>query len=114
MSKQQEPSVHPIITADFSIIPLGIGTSVGDYLHKAYLAMKQVKGALLHPTGMSTVIEAPDLQTIWQVVEEARRALSEAGVQRMYMIVKIDERRDTPHPVNYKLARMTGEEKIDK
>jgi uncharacterized protein (TIGR00106 family) len=113
MSKQQDHSAPPMITADFSLIPLGVGTSVGDYLHTAYLAMKQVKGASLYPTGMSTIIEATDLQTIWQVVEGARSALAEAGVQRMYMIVKIDERRDHPHPVTYKLARMTGEETID-
>lgn len=99
-----------IITADLSIIPMGVGTSVGEYIAKAYEAMNEVKSVNVYPTGTCTTIEAEDLQIIWQVVEVARQSLLNSGVKRMYIILKIDDRHDKSHSTKYKLERMVGKE----
>jgi len=97
---------NPLITADLSFIPLGVGTSVGTYIQKAYDAMSRVKGITLIPSGMSTSIEASDMNAVFDVVKAGREALVSAGVQRIYMVLKIDDRYDKPHGLEYKKKRM--------
>ncbi len=96
------------LVADFTIFPEGIGASVGDYVRKAYLAMKQVEGVELQPGPMSTVLEADSLDKILEVVTRGHQALLEAGVPRIYMILRVDDRRDKPQTAAHKLERIAG------
>lgn len=63
------------IIADFSIIPVGHGeTSVGRYVAEALNAVKKVKGLDFEVTPMGTVLEASNLETIFEAVKAAHEA----------------------------------------
>ena len=109
MARKMTARPRPWLIAEFTIFPVGVGTSVGDYVRKAHAAMKLVRGVALQPTPMSTIIEAGSLEKILEVVRKAHRALLKAGAQRIYLVLKLDDRRDKPHTGKYKIARLTGE-----
>ncbi len=100
---------QPNIIGEFTIFPIGVGTSVGKYVNKAYIAMQQVKGIKLQPTAMSTIIEAPTLDKIWEVIQSAHKTLLDAKSKRIYFVLKIDDRRDKPHSSSHKVAKMVNE-----
>lgn len=107
MAKKQTARPKPKLIAEFTIFPVGVGTSVGDYVRRAYSAIQRVKGIEIEPTPMSTIIEAGSLEKIQEVVQKAHSALLKAGAQRIYMVLKVDDRRDKPHSGKHKIARMT-------
>ena len=99
-----------IVIGDLTIFPIGVGTSVGDFVQKAFVEMKKVPGIRIEPTGMSTIIEADNLKKLFSVVEKAHEAIIKMGAKRVYVVLKIDHRIDKPHNANYKLRRITGKE----
>jgi len=83
------------IIADFSIIPSGHGeTSVGRYIAEALNAVKKVKGLDFKVTPMGTVLEASNLETIFEAVRVAHEAIIAKGVLRVQSNLRIDDRRD--------------------
>ena len=98
----------PTLIASLSIFPLGVGTSVGDFVSKAYSALKQVNGIAIEPTAMSTIIEANSLDKIWETVRRTHQAMLDAGAQRIYMVLTLDDRRDKPRTAKDKVTKMTG------
>ena len=107
MARKQSVPPRPNLIAEFTIFPVGASTSVGDYVRKAHSAMKLVKGVEMQPTPMATIIEAGSLAKIFGVVRQAHNSLLKAGCQRIYMVLKVDDRRDKPHSGKYKVARIT-------
>lgn len=108
MTSNEHALSGPHLIASLSIFPIGVGTSLGDYVRKAHAAIKQVEGVQIEPTAMSTILEADSLQKIWEAVQAAHAALLEAGAQRIHIALTVDDRRDRPHTGKYKIARMTG------
>jgi uncharacterized protein (TIGR00106 family) len=96
------------IIADFTIFPVGEGTSVGDFVKKAFEAMKEVRGVKIEPTAMSTIIETDDLSKVIRIVERAHDAILSMGAKRVYIALRVDHRLDNPHNAEYKVDRMTG------
>ncbi len=96
------------IIADLTIFPVGEGTSVGDYVKKAFEAMTRVKGVKIQPTAMSTIIEADDLGKVILTLETAHDAILSMGAKRVYIALRVDHRLDNPHDAEYKVSRMTG------
>ncbi len=85
------------VIAEFGIIPIGTGgTSVGQYVAVAINAINRVKGVNCDVTSMGTLLEADDLQTIFDAVKAAHEALFEKGVLRVESTIRIDDRRDKP------------------
>ncbi len=105
---QEKFAQTPNLIASLAIFPVGVGTSLGEYVGKAHSAIKEIEGIDLEPTAMSTIIEGRTLDKIWEAVQAAHNALLEAGAQRIYMVLTLDDRRDQPHTGKYKVARMTG------
>jgi len=82
--------------AEFSIHPIGTGTSVGKYVKQALQAISKIKGLEYQVTPMATILEAKDVQTILRAVEASHSALRAMGARRISSILRIDERLDIP------------------
>jgi len=96
------------IIADLTIFPVGEGTSVGDFVKKAFEAMTRVEGVKIRPTAMSTIIETDDLSKVVTTLERAHEAILSMGAKRVYIALRVDHRLDNPHDAEYKVGRMTG------
>ena len=97
-----------MIVAEFSVIPLGEGSSVSRYVKAAVKELKG-PGIKVEPSAMGTVIEANDLRTIFDAVERAHEAVFAAGIQRVVTELKIDERRDKELSIQSKLEALKND-----
>ena len=84
---------HRVI-AEFSIHPIGEGTSVSTHVRRALTELKKARGLRLQVTPMATVIEAEDLSDIFSAVEAAHESLFRMGAKRVDFILRVDDRRD--------------------
>jgi len=82
------------IIAEFSIHPVGEGTSVSGYVKTALAELRKAKGLRLQVTPMGTVIEAEKLSDILTAVEAAHVSLFEQGARRVDFVLRVDDRRD--------------------
>ena len=83
-----------MITADLCIIPMGIEeTGLGEYVAKAVQIIEE-SGLNYQITAMGTQIEADNLKELYDVCGEVQEAIFEMGINRVYTILKIDDRRD--------------------
>lgn len=80
--------------AEFSIHPIGVGTSVSKYVRAAIKAISHVDGLEFKITPMGTLLEARELATILEAVETSHNALRSMGAKRISSILRIDERLD--------------------
>jgi len=96
--------------AEFSIHPIGAGTSVGRYVKAAVRALSKIPGLTFDVTPMSSVLEAENIGTILEAVEESHRALRSMGAKRISSSLRIDQRLDKPRRMSDKtrgLKRLT-------
>ena len=83
-----------MITADFTIVPIGTkDTECKEYVTNAVQFIKD-SGLKYQLTGMSTLIEAENYKELYDVINKAQEAVFKAGTDRLYTIIKIDDRRD--------------------
>ena len=90
--------------AEFSIHPIGTGTSVGKYVRQALQAISKIEGLDYQVTPMATILEAKDVPTILKAVEASHSALRSMGAKRISSILRIDERLDKPRMMKDKIA----------
>ena len=81
------------IVADVSIAPFGEGASLGRYAKRAVEELK-ASGLHLEVGAMSTTLEADSTLEVFEAVQKAKEAVFAMGVKRVYVILRIDERRD--------------------
>lgn len=96
-----------MIVAEVSIAPFGVGTSLSAYVRVAVQSLRG-SGLKVTPCPMGTVLEAPDLGSIFRAVEDAHDAVREAGGQRISISLKVDARYDKEASAEAKL-RSIGE-----
>lgn len=89
------------VVADLSIMPVGEGTSLSKYVKRAVEELKKA-GLKVDVGAMSTSVEAETTEEIFRAFEKAKEALFEMGAKRVYMVIKIDERRDKHISIEYK------------
>jgi uncharacterized protein (TIGR00106 family) len=92
-----------MIIAEVSIAPLGVGTSVSKYVKEAVKILKS-SGLKVTVGGMSTTIEAPDLETLFKWIAAAENAEINAGAKRVLIHLKVDDRRDKDASINSKVS----------
>jgi len=80
--------------AEFSIYPIGTGTSVSQYVKRALQAISKIEGLEYQVTPMATILEAQDVHTILKAVEASHLALRSMGAKKISSILRIDERLD--------------------
>ena len=94
-----------MIIASLSIAPLGKGTSVSHYVNIVRETLK--KEQITYQTNpMATVIEAKNLATLFDVIQQAHEAVVAAGAERVITEIKIDDRRDKKATMHTKLSSL--------
>jgi uncharacterized protein (TIGR00106 family) len=91
-----------MIIAEFAIFPTSEGPSVSKYVKEA---IKFIESSGLHHEtgGMSTTIEAPDLDTLFKVIAKCHEALVKMGAKRIHIDLRVDHRLDVEASIESKL-----------
>ena len=92
-----------MIIGEISTAPLDKGMHLHEYVKAAVNAIKNT-GVKYVTSAMSTTFEAKDLDELLRVVRDAHNAIINLGSQRVYTIVKIDDRRDVDATMETKLG----------
>ena len=79
--------------AQLSVYPVGEGTSLGRFVKKG-VAVIEKSGYNHEVGGMSTTIETPDLNALFELIKQVHQAHVEEGAQRIIIDLKVDDRRD--------------------
>lgn len=91
-----------MIIAEFAIFPTSEGVSVSKYVKEVINIIES--SGLKHETGaMSTTIEAPDMDTLFKVIEKCHEALVKMGAKRIHIDLRIDHRLDVDASIESKL-----------
>lgn len=93
--------------AQLSVFPIGEGTSVGRFVRRG-VAVIEASGLPYEVGGMSTSIEAPDLDTLFDLIKKVHAAHVAEGAQRVVIDLKIDDRRDKRATIASKKKSVTG------
>ncbi len=93
-----------VTIAEFSIHPIGSGTSVGRYVKAAIRSIAKIEGLQYRVTPMSTVLESPELSKILEAVEASHTAVRKLGAKRISSMLRIDQRLDKPRTMADKVA----------
>ncbi len=82
-----------MILAQLSVYPVGEGVSLGRYVKKGVKIIED-SGYKYQVGGLSTAIEVPELQDLFELVTKIRDAQLEEGARRVLIELKVDDRRD--------------------
>jgi uncharacterized protein (TIGR00106 family) len=82
------------VIAEFSVHPVGEGTSVSRYVKAAVKELRKTEGLRLLVTPMATVIEADSLPQILEAVGRAHESVFREGARRVDFVLRVDDRRD--------------------
>lgn len=91
-----------MIIAEFAIFPTSEGVSVSRYVKEAVKAIDR-SGLRSETGGMSTTIEAPDLDSLFKVIRESHEAIVKMGARRIHIDLRVDHRLDTDATIASKL-----------
>jgi uncharacterized protein (TIGR00106 family) len=92
-----------MIVADFSMIPMGSGTSASRYV-KAIHELLKSSGINFLPGPMSTSVEVNSFEELFHVIDAANQKLEDMGVQRIITSIRIDRRLDKEISIDTKLS----------
>ena len=96
-----------MILAQLSIYPIGEGVSLGRYVKKGVKIIEE-SGYTYQVGGLSTAIEVPDLQDLFDLVAKIRQAQFDEGAQRVLIELKVDDRRDKDATLTSKIDSVTS------
>lgn len=83
-----------MIVAEVGIIPIGTESpSVGRYVAAAVREL-EASGLKCSLSALGTTVEAESAEQLYAALASAQEAVFELGIERVYTIVKMDERRD--------------------
>lgn len=92
--------------AEITIIPIGTSSpSVSAYvadIHRMLQSLSTSNGIRYQLTPMSTIVEG-DLDALLETIRRMHEVPFEQGALRVSTSVKIDDRRDKPNTMEYKL-----------
>jgi uncharacterized protein (TIGR00106 family) len=91
-----------MIIAEFAIFPTSEGASVSKYVKEAVKTIES-SGLKNETGGMSTTIEAPDMDTLFKVIENCHEAMVKMGAKRIHIDLRIDHRLDVEASIESKL-----------
>jgi uncharacterized protein (TIGR00106 family) len=85
-----------------AIFPTSEGASVSRYV-KEVIRVIESSGLKSYSGGMATTIEAPDLKTLFELVEKTHKVLVDMGARRIHIDLRVDHRLDKHASVISKL-----------
>jgi len=86
-----------------SIVPIGVGTSLSNYLSRALSVLEKRKELKYQLTPMGTVIEG-DLDSVLSVIKQMHESVFGDDVRRVYTVIVIDDRRDKAATMESKVS----------
>lgn len=90
------------IIAEFAIFPTSEGASVSPFVKEAIRVIEN-SGLKSVTGGMSTVIEAPDFESLFSVIRQADEAMLKMGAKRIHIDLRVDHRLDKDATIESKL-----------
>lgn len=94
-----------MIIASLAIFPTSEGASVSRFV-KPVIEVIEKSGLTCATGGMNTTIEAPDLASLFRVIEACDRKLVELGAARIHIDLNVDHRLDKPSTIRSKLKAL--------
>lgn len=95
---------------ELSLVPIGTkSTGVSQYIAKAHNAVKDLEGIKIQLNPMGTVLKG-DIDDCLKAARLMQEAVFEEGIQRVYSVLKIDDRRDKKASLEQKIQSV--EEKL--
>ena len=91
-----------MIIAELAVFPTSEGASVSRYV-KEVIRVIESSGLKSVTGGMSTVIESPDLKTLFALIEKTDQVLVDMDARRIHIDLRIDHRLDKDVTVDSKL-----------
>lgn len=91
-----------MIIAEFAVFPTSEGSSVSRFV-KAAIKAVEATGLKTVTGGMSTVIEAPDLDSLLRAVAAGHEAVVRMGARRVHIDLRVDHRLDKEATIDSKL-----------
>lgn len=95
-----------MLLAQLSVYPVGSGVSLGKYVRKGVKIIED-SGYTFQVGGMSTSIEVPDLQKLFELIERIRQAQLDEGAERIIIELKVDDRMDKAATLQGKIDSVT-------
>ncbi|NYT03067.1 MAG: MTH1187 family thiamine-binding protein [Methanosarcinales archaeon] len=92
-----------MIVAEFSLIPMGAGTSAGRYVRAVHEMMKK-SGVKFVPGAMCTTVETRTFEELCMIIERANKILVDMEVHRIITSVTIDYRLDKDISIDSKMG----------
>ena len=90
-----------MVLGQFSVYPLGEGTSLSRFVRKGIQVVKE-SGFKYEIGGLSTTVEVPDLDSLFQLVKKVHQAHLGEGAKRIVIDLKVDDRRDKDATIDTK------------
>lgn len=94
-----------MILAELAIFPTSEGASVSRYV-KGVIEIIQNSGLKYETGGMATSIEAPDMETLFRLVEKTHQHLVKMGVKRIHIDLRVDHRLDKEATLQSKIEAL--------
>ncbi len=94
-----------MIIASLAIFPTSEGVSVSRYV-KEVIKVIDESGLKSRTGGMNTTIEAPDLETLFKVIQKAHAVLVNMGARRIHIDLNVDHRLDKEASIDSKLKAL--------
>ena len=91
-----------MIIADFSMVPIGSGTSAAKYIRAVYDLLKEPNMKFL-PGPMSIIGKDQSFEELFDPIEKANQRLEEMGVRGIITSVYMDHRLDKEISIESKL-----------
>ena len=79
--------------ASFSVYPISEGTSLSRFVKKG-VAVVKASGYPYEVGAMSTAVEVPDLDALFELVKKVHAVHVAEGAKRIVIDLKVDDRRD--------------------
>lgn len=96
-----------MVLSQLSVYPVGEeGTSLGRFVRKGIQVIKE-SGYTYSVGGLSTAIETPDLDSLFDLIKKVRQAHLDEGAKRLVVDLKIDDRRDKDATLQSKISSVT-------
>ena len=98
-----------MVIAEITVVPVGTeNPSVSRYVKAAFESLEE-SGLKCRLDPMGTTIEADSAGEIYDALQQAQDTLFEMGLERVYTVVKMDDRRDKNRPAEDMVRSVTGE-----
>jgi uncharacterized protein (TIGR00106 family) len=105
--KKEMKKMNDHVIAEFAISPLGTGsTEISSYIRGCIDIVKKAKGIKYELNSMGTTLEGP-LSLIMEVFVKMNEVPFTMGAQRVYSVIKIDDRRDKEASIEHKMKAVS-------